>query len=657
MVSRRTFCKMLGLGAVAAGAGFDPLGLLKVSTAEASPINITGTTSTVARHAMTGAAYQQEFERLGKLGYSITYVSGYNDGGQARFNGIWDKFTTPPNRVSFHGLTNAQYQQQFTKLTADGYWPLLVNGYGIGGADFYTAIFEKSNAGGPVVARHGLTNAQYQQEFGTLSGQGFRLHHVSGYTVNNQDRYAAVWIKVGGGALVARHGLTGAQYQQQFDEHGRAGFELTRVSGYMAGGVERYAGVWEKVTPGRAWVAAHGLTAAQYQQRYDELGNQGMRPVLVNGYDVGGQARFAAIFVRPAGASSSPAPATPVEKAIDPIVEKYMKADGTVGLSVAVAQNGRLVFAKGYGLADQSANKPVTSVSRFRIASVSKPITSIAVLKLVEDGKLGLDDLVFGKDGILGTTYGTKTYNSHLTQVTVRHLLQHTVGNFNWSNAEGAEDPMFLRTSDSTDALLTWILDNRPLGAAPGATHRYSNVTYCLLGRIIEKRSGLSYADYVKRAVLDPSGVKHMTIAGNTLADRQIDEVKYHSGNAYSMNVSRMDAHGGWVASPADLLRVLTHVDSLAAPADILKASSITTMTTGPAVNAGYGMGWIVNNGAGEWGHNGSLPGTRAWMTRFGNGFSAAILANSDAPSTDNLNTLMREIVNSGAPWPAGNLF
>jgi CubicO group peptidase (beta-lactamase class C family) len=127
--------------------------------------------------------------------------------------------------------------------------------------------------------------------------------------------------------------------------------------------------------------------------------------------------------------------------------------------------------------------------------------------------------------------------------------------------------------------------------------YQYSNFGYCVLGRIIEQLSGQSYADYVQQNVLWPSGAFGMEIAGNTVYDRRVGEVFYYGGSPYTMNVTRMDAHGGWISNAADLLRFVTAVDGFDTRPDILTDDSITAMTTGSAANPNYAMGWGVSGG------------------------------------------------------------
>jgi hypothetical protein len=164
----------------------------------------------------------------------------------------------------------------------------------------YAALWVKDN-GAPFVARHGMTSAQYQQQFDELVGQeGFVLSLVNGHSVAGQDRYSAIWEKRPSPPFIARHGLSSQAYQQAFDDNVRQGFRLKVVSGYDVSGQAHYAAIWEK-SEGPAFQARHGLTSQQYQQTFDQLIGQGFRLKLVNGYAVAGQELFAAIWEKDGG--------------------------------------------------------------------------------------------------------------------------------------------------------------------------------------------------------------------------------------------------------------------------------------------------------------------------------------------------------------------
>jgi CubicO group peptidase (beta-lactamase class C family) len=277
---------------------------------------------------------------------------------------------------------------------------------------------------------------------------------------------------------------------------------------------------------------------------------------------------------------------------------------------------------------------------------------------MVEQGSLGLDDLVFGNGGILGARYPTPQANPQIDGITVRQLLQHVSG---LSNVGG--DPMFQNTAMTHDQLIPWALASKVNPVAPNVRYEYSNFGYCLLGRIIEQVSGQDYETFVRANVLAPAGIQHMVVANNLPSMRRPNEVVYYPAQAYDLNVHRFDSHGGWLASPVDLLRFLVRVDGLASPPDILSEASRAQMTMAAGIpdkdgnDPNYGFGW----GAGaSYGHNGAMTGTLAVIVRTAGDLSYAAVVNTRPPGdgfAGKLQTLMDEIVAGVSAWPAHDLF
>jgi CubicO group peptidase (beta-lactamase class C family) len=207
-------------------------------------------------------------------------------------------------------------------------------------------------------------------------------------------------------------------------------------------------------------------------------------------------------------------------------------------------------------------------------------------MELVEAGKLHLDDTVFGPGAILGTTYGTKPYAANVKQITIRHLASHTSG---WSNDGG--DPMFMNKGFNQAQVIGWMLDNRPLKNGPGKAFEYLNFGFCVLGRVIEKVTGIGYEDYVKQAVLSKCGITRMQIGAEAQANKAPHEVTYYGSSPYNLLTHRMDAHGGWIATPIDLLRMMVRVDGFTSKADILSPVDETSMDTGSTANPSYALG------------------------------------------------------------------
>jgi CubicO group peptidase (beta-lactamase class C family) len=329
--------------------------------------------------------------------------------------------------------------------------------------------------------------------------------------------------------------------------------------------------------------------------------------------------------------------------AVDQLAIDALAASGVPGVSVAIAKDGMLVYAKGYGVADSTTGEAMTAQHRGRIASISKPITATAIVQLAENGVLSFDDAVFGDDGWLGNAFGTKPYSAEVLAITIDHLLYHPIPE--WGNS--TYDATFDHKDLTREELITWVLDNNAPTSNPGSVYDYSNFGYCLLGRIIEAATGKSYADHIKDTILAQCDIAGMQIAGNTLAERAPDEMVYGDGSTgpdspYDFPIARMDSHGGWISTPTDLLRFMVRMDAFPKPVDILTADSLTSMTTPNPVNPEYGRGWQINTTpATSWYHIGWHPSAESIVVREDTGMCYAVITNGNGLDCFSLGSAM----------------
>jgi CubicO group peptidase (beta-lactamase class C family) len=343
------------------------------------------------------------------------------------------------------------------------------------------------------------------------------------------------------------------------------------------------------------------------------------------------------------------------------IAADFRKQFSVPATSIAISRNGQFVYDQAIGIADAANLVQARQDSLFRIASVTKPITSVAIFSLIEQGRLNLNDKVFGPSGVLGTKYGKLPYKPFITDITVDHLLTHTSGG--WPN--DSTDPMFRNPSWDQTKLINWTLANLPITSPPGTHWAYSNFGYCLLGRVIEQVTAEPYHSWVRTNILGPCGISTMQIARNKESDSANNEVVYYgqsSEEPYKLNITRMDSHGGWIASSTELVQFLNHVAGAPGIPALLKPETIKTMTTPapayPAGDARYARGWMVhNNGAGNWWHNGSLPGTTSLMVSTPTGMCWAALCNTRTEPKDQINTaldqMMWNIIRTVPSWAA----
>ncbi|WP_430822484.1 serine hydrolase domain-containing protein [Carboxylicivirga sp. N1Y90] len=362
-------------------------------------------------------------------------------------------------------------------------------------------------------------------------------------------------------------------------------------------------------------------------------------------------------------------------------VNRFIRREHLAGASVAIAKDGELLYAKGFGYADKENMHLVEPHHLFRVASVSKLVTAVGVMKMIEDGQLTLDSKVFGQSGILNDSIYLNYIDKRVTDITVRHLLEHSGG---WTTRWG--DQMFMPTIiarslkkslpvDESD-IIRFVLSKR-LHFTPGQSSYYSNLGYMVLGQVISKVSGLDYEKYIQTNVLYPLGIFDMQLGGSHLNERVESEVKYYepeqtfyvddytgTGEQVLRTYGGNDMHtlgaaGGWIASSTDLMKLLLSIDGFESYPDVLDEESIETMST--PIRLGYSpLGWRrIKKDA--WYRTGTLAGTSALMVRKNDGISYVVLVNTGSwkgPALANdISKVMERGLRKVTDWPEYNLF
>ncbi len=365
---------------------------------------------------------------------------------------------------------------------------------------------------------------------------------------------------------------------------------------------------------------------------------------------------------------------------IDKSVERFMRMWVVKGMSIAIVKNDKLVFAKGYGFADVENKIQVTPSNIFRIASASKLVTATAVMKLCEDGKLHLDDKVFGPAGIFNEPQYLHYKDKRLEMITIKNLLNHSGG---WSQRFG--DPMFNslgiakkvgdKAPATIDTYIKFILA-RDLQFTPGTASCYSNMGYAILSKIIEKVSGMPYEAYVKIHLLKPIGITDMHIGHTLSVNRFYNEVKYYEQEGSKMvpscfgdghlvkksdggnNIELLSSAGGWVVSAPELAKFVTAIDGTSSN-QLLSKESISEMTHYDPIKGPLGWKSVSTNGT--WWRTGSMPGTSAVIKRMADGTEWVVIMNTSSwkgPFFPRyVDAMLTHILEKNIAWPDHNLF
>lgn len=384
--------------------------------------------------------------------------------------------------------------------------------------------------------------------------------------------------------------------------------------------------------------------------------------------------------------------------AYDELMEGLIRKWDVAGASLAVARGDKLLLARGYGFANREKSIPVQPTSLFRLASLSKTITAVAVLQLVQDGRLTLDDTVLPVLGAMGPRAGRIT-DARVNDITVRHLLQHSAG----FDRDRSGDVLFLPGAANAakrqggplppdcPTILRDSLE-RKLDFTPGERFAYSNVGYCILGRVIERVAGTPYERHVRQRVLAPAGATRMKI-GRTL-DAADGEVTYYDHRGAkdvrampglglttaprpygSFAVETMDSYGGWIGAPVDYLRFILAIDGRRGAALLGRATVSEMNAPSPlkatasaeddfsAAGTSYGLGIRVRQlkiGVNVW-HSGSLAGTSTMAVRTADGLAWVVAFNG---RPENRGAFRRELdlglhaaTKKVTRWPDGDLF
>lgn len=394
--------------------------------------------------------------------------------------------------------------------------------------------------------------------------------------------------------------------------------------------------------------------------------------------------------------------ANPNLAAFDKLFTEFIAEHKLPGAAVAVTRHEKLVYARGFGYADVEKKQPVHPDSLFRIASISKPITAVGMMMLVERGKVKIDDPVLKYVKLKPAMPADGQFDKRWSKITIRQCLQHTGG---WDrDKKGGFDPigipqrimraLELNGAPAPDDIVRYMM-GQPLDFDPGAKMVYSNLGYLVLGRVMETVTGQGYEAWMKKNVLAPVHISRMALGRGVPEKRAKGEVHYHDsknrkgkclypprvGQQVPLpdgveNIEGFEAHGGWIASAIDLVRFASAFD-YGRKSPLLAANTIKEMWARPEGEAGfnaknkprtacYGCGWYVrpvgDTGKANTWHTGLISGTSTLLVRRFDGLNWAILFNTDANAEGKqpaglIDGPMHDAADAVKKWPEGDLF
>ncbi len=667
---------------------------------------VQATTAYIDYHNQTPAYHQQQIESLTGRGYRPISLSIYGNSTQPLYAAVWVK-RNGNAWYTFHSANAAQYQNLSTTWTQRGYRPTILTATGTKSAAVFAGMFEQDTT--PYLVKYNLaTNFQDDiidapprepitiQYWNTWAMQNdYILRWGAIYGDTSQPLYAGIWEK---NIENASWNWFSAFYEppELFQQRLQAETEQWVRPAFITLSPDNHAWSIFRDDVIGDWKAQNNLTTGAYEKLLTQSKEQGYYPLVVQGSGTGSNAsdtRFTAIFVKqeqPASRQWKVTGTAPQSLAsFDTIMQQYMQSHAIRGGSLAIARQGKLVFARGYTWAE--VDYPVTQPSSlFRTASCTKPFTSIAIHQLIERGLLHLDTPV-QQILRLTTADGHAPRDPRFHDILVWHLLSHAGG---W-NRRTTFDPAFYDATIAqalhvplpiTKYQMSMYMADQPLQFTPGTQAIYSNFGYSLLGQIIEKLTGLSYQQAIQRNIYAPLGLTRPRLGQTLLSQQASGEVRYYSRYPYiaqsvmspdqpivpapygSFNEPMGDSYGSQVMTTCDYVRMLAAFD-LGEANPLLQPATVAMMWTEPLELKGTNIlrGWFqgtLAHGLTAIGHNGDDVGNTTMAFRRSDNISFVVFFNHDfgtslyIDGTGNmLSNALSDAADTITAWPDSDLF
>lgn len=623
-------------------------------------------------HDQTLAFHQARYATLASAGYRPVAIDVAGDLQNQRWSAIWEQRGGLPWTADF-GRSETAFASWRTARLAEGYRDTWITSSGAGANRVYGGIMVQ---GGQVpIVGLDFTRDDVEDAVEQAHDTDRLLVSASVHGTASNPRFAVVFADNPNGVRWGYSlGDTASSYQEVFDTF--VGKCWSRPAIVTTSDSQSYLSVFHDDEVGE-WVARHGLTKRSYETTEATLAGQGYQPCQIMVSGLGSAARYAALFVRGTPASyqvTTTGPGVPAFAPIDDLIVGptgsrgggFMQQNNAREAAIAIAKDGRLVFARGYTYAVPGA--PITQpTSGFRVASLSKSVSAIAFFHLMQGRSLittrsKLVDLV-----ALGTPRDPR-----VNDMRMQHLIDHTSG-YTGTWPTTVVNKLQQARND---------IQNEWLLSPPGTSAKYSNSGFQMLGLVIEEQTGSTYWDYVRQNLLAPLDItrSHLITSGPVSGDVRCQEGSWGGSRllqvsrttllpwwplvnrAYDVTPVSMDASGGLVMSPVDYVRLLSGVFDRPLGTSILNPASLAEleqMIQAQGITGGWDSAQLRQARVPYYYYKkgGLWRSAHAWGVRRTDGVSIGVFCTGPiGPSIEAINAIVDQVDIANA-WPTHDLF
>ena len=535
------------------------LPLSAATAANATPIEDPDSIAWASGRGYNSRRFSRHFDQQKSAGNRLIDIEVDEMDGRAKYAAVWQANTDNRGWAAYRDLTHEGFSQKWNEYKDRGFRLIDQESYTRSGQRYYAGVWVENVENLRWASYRNVSGTDFSEKFSEYSSAGYRLIDIEAYPTGNGTKYAAVWVQNNDRLGWYTHrGLTSSEFSEKFDDYARRGFRLIDTESYRINNQQRFAGIWVRNTSGRGWFANRGMSANGFGNKWRAYKDQGYRLIDFEAYPTARGTRYAGIW-RQNNNRQNRATKTDVDNAI----KSYREQFNIAGVSVAIMHQGELVYSRGLGHDDIAQLKAAHAGTVYRLASVSKPITAALTGRLVDQGLLNWND------STRNHVPGLPSFHTHTVEQLMKHRsgIRHYAGtdyqdkcilsvnpSNSWRDSSGTKYTTATAAANvfSADALLF----------EPNAQRCYSTHAYTVLGAEIEGDSNRTYAQILDQEITQGWGLSTLHVENRAQANTNratLYQTKASANQASTEanpdNVSWKQPGGGLEASSVDIAR------------------------------------------------------------------------------------------------------
>lgn len=566
---------------------------------------------------LTNSEFGNKFDEYSKKGYIITDVDAYTVSGKTLFSMIWKKNSDKRKWKEYRNMDSDTYHKRWEDLKNQGYRPMDIEVYAMNGKTRYAGIWIENKEKAAWSSRRNMTSDQYSKYFQDQKNNGFRIIDIEAYQLGNQIRYAAIWVKNTDNLPWAQYrNMSRSAYQEKINEYSKKGYLPVDYEEYKIGNTTNYAAIWVK-KQGLGYQIRTNRNATTFANLWREYLDKGYR--LID-FERDGN-NYSGIWIE----NNSNRLNYSHKEDLNTIISNYRSNNNLEGLSVAIMENGRMMYRRGFGEANTSMNKDAWGGTIYLQASVSKAIAGTIATKLVSNGQLENGNKIELDLGEKSSEYLTniRRENGRIVSIptdhdhTVEQLFAHLSCLNDYDGPTPNNDRHYNKAIDALVQI--WDEDDTFINNCTlGSTRNYATHNYVYIAAILEEVTGKSSARLILDEISNPYNLSTMrAMYGESRMKSDFDRAQAYNNNSnremnYEENSWKIFG-GGIESSTTDLARfgnkVLNGEIINAVDRDSIMWTRVNSSTIG-------GIGWDVRsiNGRRVAEHGGLANGARSLL-------------------------------------------